>query len=122
MALKRPIILYYSAASMPNEAEIAEADGFTWGTVKFRNAEFADGICEPCDAVAGEVPPEYEAAGIPNAKDYKPARTTRATRDTAKADAAKAEADAAAAAAKAEAEAKAKGEPAWGAPVAGKAK
>lgn len=62
-AKPKKITLFFTASSMPTEAESAAAEKL--GTERFRNASFVDsGAIEHCDAVAGLVPEAYKVDGI----------------------------------------------------------
>lgn len=79
MSFKRPVCLFWLASSNPTEDEWNAAEELR-GTfdVKFRNAQFADGAREPCEAVAGAVPDAY--AGVTRADEYKaPSKTLAKT-------------------------------------------
>lgn len=108
MALKKPRVLYFTRNSKPTAEEIAEAETYAFGNVGFRAACFADGSPEPCDYVAGTIPPEYKK--VPHADKYKAPVKTPATRGTDDAKSAKAETKAEADKAKADAKASAKGD------------
>jgi len=109
MAVKRPLVLFYTADTAPSEAEIEQAQDYEWGNVAYRTAAFFEEDLEPCDAVAGvaSVTAFYAKNGVKHADDYKPARSTRSTRATADAEKAKGEAKAKTDAAKAEVKAEA---------------
>lgn len=52
-------ILYFTRGFRPTDEERAEAEALG-ADVQFRNARFAGGKVEPCDAVAGKIPPAYD--------------------------------------------------------------
>lgn len=67
---KKPLILYFIAGMVPTHADKVDAATLPY-KVSFRNARMIDPEhpLEPCDLVAGDVPPSY--AKIPRAVPVK---------------------------------------------------
>ena len=62
----RPKILYFHKGLQATDEQHAEAATLA-ADVLFRNADKVNGVIEPCDGVAGDVPQAYQ--GFPKAQD-----------------------------------------------------